>query len=980
RGGHLAGRQVPEDPKPIYRQAIVRLFEDLSQSDTDNPAREALVRVLVHLDGNAQSLQNLLVDMLAIRDQWSRSIGTRSADIEALLQDRQQQELNRFYEALGTQSLQQAMDIVTSLGRHMDDQQCIPAQCALTLDGADGSVEMELELAHRFCGLLVTAAGNPRAPGGINKGLFKSTPAEYAAELTDGVSELKAIYSAWQENEAARGAIERLASTPPLDLSGPEGKARNKQLRADIREILKHALAQLRVLFAEQGSADFQFITEAALLSLGESECPGEVLLSQDQRLEHILMDEFQDTSNTQFELLTRLVSGWEAGGGNSLFLVGDPMQSIYRFREANVGLFIDVTQRLCVGDVPLDYLQLQSNFRSNVEIIDWANQHFQRIFPAQDQRDSGAVSYAPASAEKGAGGQVAVFPLAPESDDADEAELALRLIQASRQQLGDPTIAVLVRARSHLTALARALLQAGIPFEAIKVNPLTHRPVISDLLAITRALSHPADRIAWLALLRAPWCGLTARQLHLLAGQNEQDDLFERIQVALQDAQSELSRHEPLQRLFQVMQCALKQSGSQSLRARVEFAWINLGGMYCYASKAELENARAFLGLLDELEKESSENLVERLMERLKDLYAASNPSKIQLMTIHQAKGLEFDVVIMPGLHKSTRKSDRPLVSLQDFRTGEGQDSALLAALPGRGEDLPSVYAYLDAVGKERTQFESQRMLYVAATRARQQLHLLGRYRVSSKNAEPYMPAGTFMEMLGPAFLDQIDPGMEEAQGKEKAGAEQAAAPTALPMLRLTNAPMASVAETAEIDGETTELNDLPALEAAALGDAVHLWLELIHDHWERGWTPEWFTNNTEALESCLRRAGIHETRIPALLPKFLETLTRTISSSPGRETVCPEGKAASWAELALFKREGHKISRHIIDRIYENNKGEFVIVDYKSGEDQPESRLLWQEQLSRYRALVEALGLGGVLATEIYQIMDTEILTFNS
>jgi len=121
--------------------------------------------------------------------------------------------------------------------------------------------------------------------------------------------------------------------------------------------------------------------------------------------------------------------------------------------------------------------------------------------------------------------------------------------------------------------------------------------------------------------------------------------------------------------------------------------------------------------------------------------------------------------------------------------------------------------------------------------------------------------------------------------------------------------------------------------------------------------------------LESCLRRAGIHETRTPALLPKFLETLTRTISSSPGRETVCPEGKAASWAELALFKREGHKISRHIIDRIYESANGNFIIVDYKSGDDTPTSRHYWQEQLSRYRNLVENLGLESVSQTQIFR-----------
>jgi ATP-dependent exoDNAse (exonuclease V) beta subunit len=102
--------------------------------------------------------------------------------------------------------------------------------------------------------------------------------------------------------------------------------------------------------------------------------------------------------------------------------------------------------------------------------------------------------------------------------------------------------------------------------------------------------------------------------------------------------------------------------------------------------------------------------------------------------MTIHQAKGLEFDVVILPGLHRTPRRNDKPLVALQEFRTLDGRDSALMAGLPIRGHDAPSVYAYLNAVSEERSAFETQRLLYVAATRAKHRLHVLGKYRRNVK------------------------------------------------------------------------------------------------------------------------------------------------------------------------------------------------------------------------------------------------------
>ena len=1037
QGSHLAGRALPEDPKPLYRQAVQRMFEDLghkepgqqdaapgklpSKPPTQSPAqprgqpkdqgesgaRAALVRVLVHLDGNSQALQDLLVSMMQIRDQWTRRIGTDEFHMAELLHDRQHQELKQYTEALGEQALLQAMAIVAELGAAMDDRSSIPALFAIDIAEAHcdpdhggevaqesaGEIADEIRQAHLFSSLFLTASGGPRQPGGITRSLFKGLPAGLSGRIAD----LKAIYGQWHQNDAAILAIQRMARTPPIDLGFKDPELNELRpatsvLRDDIREILKHTLAQLTVLFAEQGVADFQFVTEAALQSLGDDERPGQVLLDEDQRVEHILMDEFQDTSNTQFELLSRMVSGWggdnSADGARSLFLVGDPMQSIYRFREANVGLFIDVVQSGRVASVPLHYLKLESNFRSNDEIVNWVNQQFGCIFPKENLRDSGAVSYAAAHAESGPGGQVTLHPLAPESTGRDEAELALQLIAEAREQLDDPSIAVLVRARSHLLALAQALVSAGIEFEAVKVDPLAERPVVGDLLAITRALSHPADRIAWLALLRAPWCGLDTRQLHHVAGDDDRADLFERMGLVLDGAAGERASDEAsdcagevkvvqsLRKLRDVLQQAIDARGSHTLRERVEYCWLHLGGPYCYATHAELENADAFLELLDSLEQDSSEDLITRLEEGLQDLYARSSPSRLQLMTIHQAKGLEFDVVILPGLHRTPRRGDKPLVALQEFRTLDGHDAALMAGLPARGHDAPSVYGYLNAVNEERSAFETQRLLYVAATRAKHRLHMLGRYQRSKKDGTASAPRGTFMHMLWPAFLGHIDDSFEGAEAER----EPKQAPMPLPLLRLVNPPPLPTALTAatglEPNSKPAQLRPLPAQEAAALGDALHHWLELIHDHWKHGWTAQWFEQHPEALASTLKRGGVKEGRIADLLPSLTAMLVNAISTEASRALLSPEGKSGSWSELTLYKRESTGISRHIIDRMYQEADGKLVIVDYKSGEDSTTTRQLWKEQLARYRTLVNDLDLGQVSGTLIHQASDNTVI----
>ena len=171
-------------------------------------------------------------------------------------------------------------------------------------------------------------------------------------------------------NEPLRKALAALLKLPPEKYSEPQWEALEAMLA-----LLPLAAAELKLVFAARGEADFTEIAQGAVRALGSVDDPSDLLLSLDNRIAHILVDEFQDTSISQWELLERLTAGWQQGDGRTLFAVGDPMQSIYRFREAEVGLFLRA-RREGLPNVKPEPIALKTNFRSQAGIVEWVHYH----------------------------------------------------------------------------------------------------------------------------------------------------------------------------------------------------------------------------------------------------------------------------------------------------------------------------------------------------------------------------------------------------------------------------------------------------------------------------------------------------------------------------------------------------------------------------------------------------------------------------
>ena len=370
--------------------------------------------------------------------------------------------------------------------------------------------------------------------------------------------------------------------------------------------VLPHAVAELLALFAERDSLDHPAVAAAARDALGDESAPTELALSLDYRIHHLLVDEYQDTSPSQARLLELLVAGWQPGDGRSLFCVGDPMQSIYAFREADVTLFLQA-QRQGIGGVPLAAERLGRNFRSSAAIVDWVNATFAALLPAADDFERGAVRYSPAVAAKAgeAGDGVHVHALLEADARAMAAEVAAHRPGGDRRARQAAPIAILVRGRPSLPPILAALREAGIEYRGVELESLLDRPAIRDLVALAardaaRRRPHGLACRAARALVR-PAAGRPAAPRRRRASRRPVRERLRDVGGACRrfgGARERASRA--------ALEAAIAGRGAASLGSWLKSAWLALDGPATIEDASDLANAELLFAALDRLELEA--------------------------------------------------------------------------------------------------------------------------------------------------------------------------------------------------------------------------------------------------------------------------------------------------------------------------------------------------------------------------------------
>jgi ATP-dependent exoDNAse (exonuclease V) beta subunit len=975
----FGGRLEPvDDPDHLYQEAARRV---LTEVEGQGAGLEALSTLLRHRDNNLGDIVTLLTGMLARREQWLRHVAdpqsrtiqrdSLEAGLQTLIQEALEDVARQVPTALGTELVGLARYAAQNLAEVGSD--CAILACA-ELERLPGTNCADLDAWLGLAELLLTKSGGWRSR--CNKAV--GFPARGQHKAANAVSKQhKQAYSdvlaACRDNGSLRDCLSALRNLPR-----PHYDPAQWEIMQALFVLLPTAAAHLEVIFQERGEVDFSGVAQGASSALGSDDAPTDLALRLDHRISHLLVDEFQDTSLSQAQLLAQLTAGWEDGDGRTLFAVGDPMQSIYGFRDAEVAVFLRARAH-GIGTIRPEPLTLSTNFRSQEGIVAWVNRAFSVVFPAREDSSAGAVAYTPCETicTRLEGSAVQVHPLL-NRDDARQAERIVELVQQARAEQSEGTTAILVRGKNHLVAIAPRLRAAGLRFQAVEIERLGQRPLVQDLVALTRALCHPADRLAWLAVLRAPWCGLSLHDLHALAGHDLRSTVCELMMDGACIGRMSMDGQRRLVRVREVVAASIAQRRRCPLRRRIEGAWLALGGPATGSDSSDLDNARRYFELLEQLDDGGELTDFAALQAGVEALFAAPDPgagSGLQLMTIHKAKGLEFDTVIVPGLGRPPAIDKRSLLIWLERANRSGQVDLLMAPIPSPVEQTAdSTYDAIRGLLARKTAHEDARLLYVAATRARRRLHLLG-HATLNEDDTCRVATRSLLECLWPAVAQDFSALAE--QSAHGAAREDVEIPRLAPRLRRFSADWRLPPPPPTVIAPT--LLPVPAVStvssyqlefmwaghmARQVGIVAHRMLQRIGIEGLEHWDVARLMGLRPACMAALAALGMAREELQAGVDLVEQALLNTVSSSRGRWLFEARHSHAR-AEYALTGLVAGELVSVKIDRTFVDEQDVRWIIDYKTGThegadikaflEQEEAR--YRPQLERYAILMRSM-----------------------
>lgn len=699
--------------------------------------------------------------------------------------------------------------------------------------------------------------------------------------------------------------------------------------------------------------------------------------LRMDARIDHLLLDEFQDTSSVQWRTLATLVdeiasthAGPEAGG-RSLFCVGDVKQSIYGWRQGEAGLLPMLADRY-----HLDPEDLEDNYRSSPLIMDLCNRVFARLNTTSLATGDGAVGFARAAAafqedyrehrakQTQYGGAAQAWRVqVPEGSDSALAkrwktELAAARVAAIHAEAPHATIGVLFRARRSMAALLHRLQETyGLRASGQGGNPLIDAEAVSVVASCLHWLDHPGD---------------VAAAFHVATS---------RLGAAWGLADLEWNHPEHVPGRHKALQRALTRIAAR-LRAEIGrrglATWL-VDVLPAVEAGYGAWDQQRFAQLIDHADAfQASDPLRPARWARLirNERIATPWSVAIQVMTIHQSKGLEFDAVVLPDLDSAMVDTSKPSIAV--VRPRPDLPYTRVSRLPKRDVRKldPELVALAESDFADKYQ-EAINLLYVALTRAKHRLEFVIGPKPEKTSAARLLLEG--LELPEPEALEAEGESAssptpqrgirvwEETYGdswtpEEPSAEGPSAAPAGLTVAwdpsgsrsapqRRTRTP--SQAAQAQGHDSPTGAQCLQLGAQHTRGTLWHAWLETI----------EWWDGSSELV--CPNRMGVAPERWEAWRSDFAQALR-----APALQTLLrrPEGEIRAFRERRFWWTDPNEVLwTGSIDRVVVHFEEERPVaahvIDFKTGYEGADMAAIvdgFRPQLEVYRqATAQQFGL---------------------
>lgn len=929
-----------EYSQKVFREAVESTYQYL---DEDGEASDAVASVLRAFDSNIDSITDVMVRMLATREDWVPTVldiarygGSTIDDMglwKALESSRKQYVdhhkdwFRGLFEIHEWDRLQQLCDeMVENRRQHSGEEQ---AHFLNFEHNEDFSL---------FASTALTKRGNPPT---LRKSLTT------AQGFPRGASELKTEFldfAARFEDEETRKKLQRLRDLPDPRWTG----AQRSQFR-QIANFLILLLDKLKSIFEANEFVDFTERSIAARRALSLQSGPTDLTLALDHRISHILVDEFQDTSIAQHQLLQLLTSGWQPNDGRTFFAVGDPQQSIYLFRNAHVQNFTNCFEHERLGDRELIPIHLKSNFRSAPVLVNWVNETFDKVFAAEEDDISGEVSFNSSIPATNQSGEIELHVFDHESLD-NEQQVVVQRIRELNKRYPRESVALLVPTRLHVGKFIEAIDSARLSWQGSEINKLNELPLVRDLCQLYHAINDPYRKESWFSFLLSPLAGVDLKDLETINQQETEAGWIGG--EALLKAFHKFGLSDEATRTFDRFAAAVLDAMNDThrdMRARLERLWYRLGGHVAYQSHDDVQNAEQLFEVVENTQNHYLQP--EDLELRLEDLYATQivpNPA-VEIMTIHAAKGLEFDHVLLVDLGRRPRASQGDLIEFVN-----SQEHGLLLAYDDDSKTDP-FYDQLKEINKEKEHAEKKRLLYVAVTRARKTLSMFGTQLGETPES--------YLKLLLDANSQYVIPHPAGDKERHDDEAREYAWPSKvwkrlprnwkfdpaceLPGLRFRGTQPNSTVEKSSEDGARGGLlSEVGANSFMELGNTVHEELHrmVVMQDFQ---VPD--ENRIALWRDTLRIKGLQGQEIASILEAAPDQIRKILEDDDG-QWLLTGNHTDSHAELQLdaIARDGVKLSK--IDRTFIDEAGDRWIIDYKTSMTTDDSDDHIQVLIERY------------------------------